>query len=185
VAVSPRWIIDAEGQEPWVKEIANKSGSYSYFAYRDYLKIDEVVKFYVPARVNLKVRFEMPYDDHWEPYTADKIINLEQGGEFALGKIEFEKTLKIYVRVIDEEGLGVEGIPVRLSGNVPHVSDVNGVCEFHVPDNVKSKFQVMFEKKDKFHKKELPFEVKDEEDEGKEFLFELSEEFLDGIFDGK
>ena len=147
ISVNPHWVLEKEGQPEWVKSFeqatANSQGS---FEYGDWLRLNESQPILVPAGLNLRMRFRIPYDEQFAPSMSEPFL-LKPDETKDIGKVEFKATLPASVRIVDEKGNPVEGVPVRMfrpdenAWTVVRNSDADGIARFRVAPNSKGKFR--------------------------------------------
>jgi hypothetical protein len=149
LSVAPRWFFAEAGQPDWFTrfQAAMSKGWERDFEYVHWLALNELQPVYVPAGIELRVRFETPYDDKWS--SADVAsLRLDPQATKEIGDLRFAANLPIAVRVVDPQGRGVEGAPVRwmLDGDngwsVAHNTDAEGIARFHVEPNSAGRFWV-------------------------------------------
>lgn len=189
VSIWPRWLIDENNNPTWVSEfLATDDRRESLFTYDRLLDPNEVHSIYVPAGLNLCIKLDTPYDRKWCPIHIPQIINLTQGEVLDLGRYIFEPAIKVSVKVTNSMGELVEGVPVRMLldskvWSLAHNTDETGIARFYVAPHSKGEFGVTYHGKDKVHLKEsIPFQIGGEQDEGREFVLQLSDELLYQLF---
>lgn len=177
VSVMPGWQIDFENSPSWAKRIKNVENRW--------LEENELDSFYVPAGVSLRLNFRMPYDKQWEPLRIDRTFFLENGEVVDLGKQYLQRSIWMYVKVVDPEDKPVEGVPIRLGQDVPHITDIDGRAKFYVPMHSQGKVGIMYygHGNEKKLTKKIQYSVTDKEDAGKEYIIKLSENELKILFD--
>ena len=99
----------------------------------NWLKVNERQPLYVPAGVRLKVMFDAPYDDQWTVINPGDILFLDAGQTKDLVDLKVVPSAKVKVRVTDENGKPVEGVPLRMMKDVQDVQDARdqGWCVAH------------------------------------------------------
>ena len=162
-------------------------GLWANFAYSQDISDGKTKVVHVPAGVKLRLEIQPLMDSkhEWVPYTYPQTILLEQGQTLDLGACEIRKSIYVYVKVVDEQGNAVEGIPVDNPIDGPpekhpldpskgkHNTDGNGWVRFNVYPNMRGKFTITCEKHNL--QEGVPFEVRGDEDTGREFVFQISE----------
>ncbi len=142
LSVSPQWLPSETDQPDWYQrfQAAGKSSDRE-FEYVHWLTLNELQPVFVPAGIHLSVRFETPYDDQWAPTTAEDIL-LDQRATQEVGDLHFAACLPATARVVDSQGMPVEGIPVRRMyrgenvWSLAHNTDAEGLAHFHLrPDS--------------------------------------------------
>lgn len=189
VSICPHWIIDRKNNPAWVSDfLATDDRSESLFIYDQWLKQNQVQSFYVPAGLNLRVRLDAPYDSQWCPIDIAETINLQHGEVLDLGRHIFQPALQVSVKVINTAGKSIEGVPVRMlirpnHWGVPHNTDENGIARFNVVPHSQGEFGVSYFGEDDLHLKEtIPYEIGSQEDVGRQFIIQLSDEMLEHLF---
>lgn len=172
LSVSPRWLLEKEGQPRWM------TGFRAVWDRRDrgveyvhWLENNEQQPVFIPAGSRLRLRFETPYDDKWAPAESDRVLRLDQGEIGDLGEIHFPRALPAEVLVVDEQGEPVEGIPVRRRQGedgawcVAHNTDADGIARFHLYPNSSGQFRVSDLPRDSKESRAanltIPFEVEE------------------------
>jgi len=189
VSICPRWIIDEDDNSVWVREfLATDDRRESLFTYDSWLEQNKVQSFHVPAGLNLRVKLDTPYDRQFCPIEMPQVINLARGQVLDLGRHEFESALEAYVQVTNALGEPVEGVPVRLlrDGNtwsVAHNTDESGIARFHVAAHSQGQFGVSYHGEGGLYLKETTaYQIGGNEDSGRQFRLQLSDEVLDFLF---
>jgi len=185
-SVMPVWLVESDNNSSWVTDLlAQDDQRESSLTYNKWLKRNKLQSFYVPANVNLRVQLSMPYESQWCPFTYSETINLAHGETLDLGKCTFEPALKIYVKVTDQNSKPIEGVPVRKPGSVAHNTDENGIVEFNIPPYSKGDFVVTYWSNDDEHsnlKESIPYEISGMEDDGSQYLFQISSNMVYHLF---
>ena len=191
ISVNPKWIIDAENNPSWVREfLATDDRSESLFTYDNWLELNKPQTFYIPAGLNVRIKFDSPYHDQWCPVEVLDMLNLAQGQIVDLGNITFERAVQVYVMVLNSKNEPLEGIPVRIVLNenhwyIPHPSDESGLSVFYINPNSseKTEFGVSYYGQNgEYLKETIPCEIKSRDEGGKLFKFQLSDEMIDKLF---
>lgn len=164
-------------------------GRWANFGYSQDISHGKKKVVHVPANVKLKLKIQPLMDSkhEWIPYTYPQEILLKEGETMDLGVCEIRKSIHVYVKIVDEQGKPVEGIPVDNPIDGPpdkhswapskgrHNSDANGWVRFNVYQDMTGKFTITCERHNL--QESLAFKVGGEEDAGREFVFPISEEF--------
>jgi len=189
VSICPRWIIDEDDNSVWVREfLATDDRRESLFTYDNWLEQNKVQSFHVPAGLNLRIKLDTPYDRQFCPIEIPQVIHLAQYRVLDLGRHEFKSALEAYVQVTNALGEPVEGVPVRLlrDGNtwsVAHNTDESGIARFHVPAHSHGQFGVSYHGEGGLYLKETTaYQIGGDEDSGRQFTLQLSDEVLDFLF---
>jgi hypothetical protein len=149
LSVAPRWFLAESGQPEWFSrfQAATAKGWERDFVYVHWLALNELQPVYVPAGVELRVLFETPYDDQWG--SADvKSVRLDPRAIKEIGDLRFAANLPLSVRVVDRQGRGIEGLPVRqMQGgdnawSVAHNTDADGLAKFYAEPNSSGRFWI-------------------------------------------
>ena len=143
----------------------------------------------IPAGVELKLTLRALHDERLK-ITFDN-IELEQGQSLDLGLIEFPRTFKVYVKLIDLQEKPVQGVLVRgvdSSGvyfGLNKKSDEEGIVVLNVTPNSKGEFSVSHRDNEtnELIRESIPYEVRGEENAGQTFTFQLSDEAINSIFE--
>ena len=149
VSIAPEWLPTAGGQPEWFPQFkAVKTGSDRDFHYIHWLVLNETQPVYVPAGIQLRLRFETPYNDEWAPAMIDGPLTLDPGATVDLGDLQFAASLSAQVQVVDRNGKPVEGFAVRRKYNstnawcVAHNTDERGKAFFYVHPHSQGQFRV-------------------------------------------
>ncbi len=137
ISIGYYWSIEREGQPAWASAMRGpRWPSETGFERLNWLKVNERQPLYVPAGVRLKVMFDTPYDDQWTVINPGDILFLDAGQTKDLGDLKIVPSAKVKVRVTDENGKPVEGVPLRMMKDVQDVQDARdqGWCVAHNTD---------------------------------------------------
>ncbi|MEI8021016.1 MAG: carboxypeptidase-like regulatory domain-containing protein [Schlesneria sp.] len=147
--ILPRWLPTQDDQPDWFSQFqAIKPGSDREFEYVHWLTINERQPIHVPAGLQMRMRFESPYNDEWSPALIDKPFRLEAGTVTDLGELHFAASLPVEVQVTNSAGQPIEGFAVRRKHDsdgawcVAHNTDEHGKAFFHVHSNSTGEFRV-------------------------------------------
>ena len=147
--IMPWWLPTKDDQPDWFSQfLAIKSGSDRDFEYVHWLTINEQQPIHVPAGIQMRMRFESPYNDEWSPALIDNPFRLEAGTVTDLGELQFTTSLPVEVLVTNSAGKPVEGFVVRRKHDsdnawcVAHNTDEEGKAFFHVHRNSTGEFRV-------------------------------------------
>ena len=189
ISIWPRWIIDKENNSVWVPEfLATDDRRESMFTYDSFLEGDILQSFHVPAGLNLRIKFDAPYDSKWCPIEIPQVFNLAHGQVVDLGSHTFHPAVDVLVYVTNMQGEPVEGVPVRVmrvenTWSAPHNSDESGIARFHVIPHSAGQFGVFYHGQDGTHLTEtIPYKIAGEEDEGRQFIIQLSDDMINHLF---
>ena len=148
LSVSPKWLIDDAMQPEWIERFRKATDRQNReFEYVHWLSLNEPQPLFVPAGVRLRLKFDSPYDDAWAPAVIEKPIQLQPGETFEIGDLHFAVALALTVRVVDQNGQPLEGIPVRRRyddglGSVAHNTDAAGLAYFKVLPSSRGQFYI-------------------------------------------
>ena len=148
-SISPHWVFDKQNRPSWLERLEfAANGAERDVAYVHWMKRNERTPVFVPANVKLKLRFEAPYADEWAPVDS-KSFQLSQGEELDLEDVKLASSVRMDVKVIDEQGMPLEGVPVRRKHDndggwcVAHNTDKSGVAQFFVYPNTSGKVRIL------------------------------------------
>jgi len=172
---------------PWLRDLRagpmeTKGGS--VYSKRE-LCPNQAQNVYVPAGVDLTVEIHLRKKEQFSPIVLGG-IHLAQGEILDLGRVNFGPMIEGTVKVIDSAGKRLEGITViartRHNVNWDHgqVSDGWGIVHLRVPPHSEGRFTVSY--RDQQTRREVyegtPFIVGGDEDMGREFILQLSDEMF-------
>lgn len=173
------WRPSPDDKTPWLQEFGSMPVFYKYE-----LRPNQIQTAYVVAGIELTIRFYRPRG----PSVAIAIpgIKLEQGEVLDLGRLDFKPAIKVAVKVVDVAGGPVEGVRVTClqeDGSSNYQlgdTDSKGLVFLHVAPHSKGQFVVIYH--DRATQTQLeestPYEVGGEEDAGREFILQISDEML-------
>ena len=138
----------------------------------------------VPAGVKLSLTLHT-IEIQWTHVTFQN-IRLEQGQIYDLGSIELPETFKVNVKVVDSHERPVQGVRVRQVENNGNyygqqlVTDENGYVSLQVVPYSSGKFAVVYPNRETRENLQegVNYQVGGPEDEGKEFVLQISDEML-------
>lgn len=138
----------------------------------------------VPAGVKLDLKI-YSVNDQW---TGVKFagIELEQGQCLDLGKVEFPATFKVFVKAIDSRGKPLQNVGIScadINGDYwgqRATTDSAGLALIYLEHNSKGEFVVAHRDREtnELFREGIHYEVGGEEDAGKEFVLQLSDEMI-------
>jgi len=154
VSVAYYWSVEREGQPAWASALRGpRWNSEIGFERLHWLKANEQQPLYVPAGVRLKVMFDTPYDAPWTVINRDETLLLDPGQTKDLGDLKIVPSAKVEVRVTDEQGKPVEGVPLRKMQDVQdggerawcvaHNTDADGRATFCAPAGSSGKIAII------------------------------------------
>ena len=141
----------------WFEDFYNYYNGPGQFVMRSYFLPNREGRMHLPAGLKMRIEFTLRIHDRsnervWCPLLTD-VIKARQGQTVDLGQIVFIQKMAIFVQIVDAAGNPLEGVPVR---NLPegefwvtHITDPEGIAEFHVRPYSKGKFVVGFRADDK------------------------------------
>ena len=189
ISIWPRWIIDENENSVWVRELLlTDDRRESMFTYDAWIEQNKVQSFHVPAGLNLRVKLDTPYDKQFCPIEIPQVIHIAQGQVLDLGRHEFAIALEVYVQVTNSKSQAIEGVPVRLlrdgkAWTVSHNTDESGMARFNVIPNSIGEFGVSYRGEGgEFLKETIPYQIGGDEDSGRLFTLQLSDEILELLF---
>lgn len=113
-------------------------------------------------------------------------MRCQQGQVIDLGRVEFDEDVEVLVRVVDPRGDPVAGVYIycinqnRTGGRVPRPTDIEGQVSVRVAAHSTGRFCVLHfdqETRERFEEC-VPFEVRGDEDTGRQFTLKLSDEMV-------
>jgi hypothetical protein len=140
---------------------------------------------YIPAYVTLTLRLQLP-DDRYAPAFVEDVL-VGQGRSIDLGRIDFVRTMPVTVKVMDSQDNPLEGITVTCRvGRGNHavgeaVTNTDGLARLHVAMHSAGRFTVEYDdpRTRAPLREEIPYEVGGRQGTGREFILQLSDEFLE------
>lgn len=145
-------------------------------------------KIYVAAGLEMTIEIRLLGQHQWGPIIIPG-VKLQQGQSADLGQWEFGPSTKVAIKVIDQQGKPVEGVNVRQTKNGLYwgqqaITNHQGIAIFCVPLYSEGDFVVGY------FDKSLPgpvtertrYQIAGQEDAGKEFTLQLSDELLSLLF---
>ncbi len=113
--------------------------------YDKWIPINTEATVYVPADMPCQLKLSTPYNQQLGDFTFPDTIQLSQGETLDLGPCYFKQGVPVCVKVVDSQGLPLEGFPVRMEiqknrWSVPHMSNIKGVTSFYMIPNTSGKF---------------------------------------------
>ena len=181
-----RWRIPTYDNPAWVADLCapprDNHGAQTFHQYELTPNVTQTL--YVPAGVELEM-FVYQVPGPYPPIPVGR-ATLHQGQVLELGRIECEGGIKVVVKVTDSQGDPVTGIPVICcpESGPPwgggQSTDRNGALTMYVPAHSTGRFCVghFVRQTGRPVEESVPYEVGDEQDAGKEFLLQLSDEMI-------
>ena len=185
------WQISPEDKTPWLKDfrttpLESRGGG---IFYKNKLLPNSIQNVYVPADVEQAIKIYRLREEQWAPVVI-KNVKLYQGEILNLGRIYFELNFKVAVKVVDSSGEPVEGVTVSgydeygLFLGQKAIANENGIAMIYVPPHSKGKFVVAYYDKStrKNIQEGISYETAGQEDAGKQFTLQISDEMLYQLF---
>jgi hypothetical protein len=142
---------------------------------------------YIPAGIRLTLRI-YTLDDNERGYISIPGITLLQGEVLDLGRRDFPRAVQVVVKVVDSAGQPIKGAGVNALDEDGHfayaraISDENGLARIGVPPNSKGQFAIWRLAATGKVQQAILYQIGGEEDTGKEFTLQLSDEILHQLF---
>jgi hypothetical protein len=155
--------------------------------YKKHLQPNQTQTVYVAAGVEMTLKVYIIPESRLG-HIAIPGVKLEQGQILDLGRRDFQPTFKVIVKVIDSSGEHVESVPVScmdedgLFKGQEVITNEDGIAFLYVSPHSKGKFGVVFDKERQKLLETIPYEVAGEEDAGKQFTLQISDEMLYQLF---
>ncbi len=175
----------AGGQQHQRRRTLRSYESARELLYRGPMCPGERYSIHVPAGVNLQLELRPSFgrEEDWTPFTIPQRINLKQGQSLDLGNWEIFKLVPVVVRVVNKDGLGIEGIPVVDSQGPgwTRTTSIDGTVRFKVHAHSRGLFRVT---KDYRNYDSVAYRVGGEEDAQREFELAISDDTINALFGG-
>ncbi len=142
------WHAVGDDQPPWAERLPRDRYGSVQVERPTWLVMDRAQRIPVPAEMRFRLTFSTPYDNQWTPVQPQQTFCLADGDVEDVGELRFAPCPEISVRVVDEQGNPVEGVPIRRSykggrsWSVARNTDQTGVVQFHVRPNSSGQFAV-------------------------------------------
>jgi hypothetical protein len=185
-----RWSMDPNDNPPWLSDF----WSYCHrvrevsVIYNNKLRPNTLQSIHVPAGLEMTARIFHVKTSQWCPIIIEN-IKLEQGRVLDLGRRDFEPAMKVGVRAVDSKGEPVEGVTVSCFDEDGFwgqkvITNENGTAFANVRPRSKGEFVVSYhDRVTETHLREgIPYEVGGEEDAGRQFTLQISDEMLYQLF---
>jgi hypothetical protein len=188
------------GQKPaWFEAMGDytypvKNSGASIFYKKDLLP-NAVQKFYIASDLEMTLQIDAPVESQWDPIILPNIM-LHQSEVLNLGRVEFGPAIKVAIMVVDSAGQAVEGVTVKQLNDKgkfwgrQSITDVDGIAFLDIPRYSTGEFAVekqLGRAPDGSWLKPLrqgvPYQVAGQEDVGRVFTLQLSDDFLDILFE--
>jgi hypothetical protein len=196
------WFNFGEDKPSWFEAMSDytnqrKNNGASLFYKRD-LIFKSMQKIYIPSDLQLTLKITAIVEhgqNSLEPFVlAD--IKLKQGEVLSLGQVEFDETIGVIVKVVDQSARPVEGVTVRILDEYGlfyrqrAVTDQDGIAFMNIPRHSRGQFIVehFFELAadgtwTKPLRQGIHYEVAGQEDTNRVFTLQLSDDFVDILFE--
>ena len=155
INIYPKWNLEDSHLPEWAEPLDKPTccGSDIQLKYTSWLRPNELGTFYVPANLDLSLRFECPYHAARPSVELDDIFHLAAGERLDLGTVDIGdvQLRAVTITLRDAAGGVYEGIPVRralsrrdggVALGVAHNTDENGRVFFRVPEDFAGRFVV-------------------------------------------
>jgi len=185
------WRIAPENTTPWLKDfrtITREPRGSSVF-YKNRLRPNHIQSVYIAAGVEQTLKIFPRRETQWAPVVIPG-VKLRQGEILDLGRLDFKTNYKVAVKVVDSSSKPVEGVEVRgldengLYMGHKSITNENGIVMLYVPPYSKGMFTVSYY--DKSTKKTIQdgisYETAGQEDAGRQFTLQISDEMLYELF---
>jgi len=185
------WRTSSDDKTTWLKDLwatprANKGGSVFY---KDELRPNQIQSAYIAAGVELTIKIYRLRENQWA-FIVIPGVKLQQGQVLDLGRQDFKPAIKVAVKVVDSADKPIEGVRVNWLdedgsfGYRRSVTDSNGIASLPVPPHSNGRFVVVHFDRLTMERFEegTPYEVGGEEDGGRQFTLQLSDEMLYQLF---
>ena len=180
-----RWRIIEEDPPEWVKGICtsprDNHWASTFYRYELQPNLDQTV--YVPAGLDLKVILHQLFGSPPPPACLGT-VRLEQGQVVKLGRVEFEQGVEIHVHVVNKQGAPVERLPILCidENDMSRYLQTKGegLASIRVLAHSTGRFCAVYVDRENEARVEecIPFQVGGDEDTGREFTLELSDEMI-------
>ncbi|HBG27509.1 MAG: hypothetical protein A2Y10_02950 [Planctomycetes bacterium GWF2_41_51] len=188
--VNPKWRFVEETKPQWADDMKYRISSTKWKKTDEHGYIRNTWSMEIPAQADIKVFYEPSLEDSktLAPRYINNIINLAQGEIFSLGSISLpaiEKAMvQITLKVLDSKNLPLDGVPVRIAGDLPVNTDANGVAHFYVPKRTASYFNLrcFVQRNNPPIEHRLDFSIEDPNNP-KDYQIIVSNEFVNCIYD--
>ena len=174
---------------PWLKDLwATPNANEGLTVFRkNKLPINQSQKVYVPAGVTLTLVLQR-IGDQFTPVVIEPVY-LRQGEVLDLGRVEFAAAVQVIVKTINSAGKPLEGITVKCRtdgigyASLGAVTDDQGLARVATPQNSQGRFVVEYFDRESMTavREGTPYEIRGPQDEGREFVLVLSDEFLEQL----
>ncbi len=179
------WWPSRDDETPWLQALwggpGEPDGAHALYKYE--LLPNQLQSAYVPAGIRLTLRI-YTLDDNERGYISIPGITLLQGEVLDLGRRDFPRAVQVVVKVVDSAGQPMKGAAVNALDEDGHPtyararSDENGMARLGVPPNSKGQFAIWYVAATGKVQQAIPYQIGGEEDTGKEFTLQLSDEIL-------
>ncbi|MGD8499186.1 MAG: hypothetical protein PVJ86_00980 [Phycisphaerales bacterium] len=181
-----RWSMDPNNNPPWL----NNFRSGAVVSHRLLRPPNRVHSIHLPAGLEMTLRiYNVPAMELCPIIIPD--LKLEQGQILDLGRRDFQPNFKVAVKIIDSSGEPVEGVTVDCYADVgmflgqKAITNEDGIAFLYVPPHSKGRFTVRHYEEplpDEPLRESTVYEVGGEEDAGKQFTLQISDEMLYQLF---
>jgi len=185
------WFTSADDDTPWLKDLGaqrmdTETGSTFYKKHK--LRPNTTQTLYVPAGPKLTLRIHMVLEYRWLPIVIPG-VRLEQGQLLDLGRADFPPAIKVAVKVVDSKGEPLEGVALRCHNErggytgQKTITNESGIAFIYVSPYTTGRFLAARDDREAWTgpNEWTPYEVGGQEDTGKQFTLQLSDEMLDHL----
>jgi hypothetical protein len=174
---------------PWLKELqATRAGNLGEDAiYRRDLPVRGRQSVHAPAYVTLTLRVRLPDERYAPTFIQDVLVG--QGQTLDLGRVDFARAIPVGVKVVDSTGNPLEGITVKSLADKSSypgsgaVTNSAGIARLRVPARFTGRLIVEHRnpRTQMTIREGTPCQIESTGDAAREFVIQLSDEFLEQI----
>lgn len=140
LSLNYRWQYANEDQPDWFKAMRESVASNTRaFHCGFWLELNKKQPLLVPAGVSFRLICATPYAPEWSDFVYPETLRLEPGQTLELKRaVNFEPSTRRTIRVVDQAGKPVEGVPVRMQyagtngWDLPHNTNAQGLSYIYV-----------------------------------------------------
>ncbi|UCG56798.1 MAG: Ig-like domain-containing protein [Phycisphaerales bacterium] len=185
-----RWSIDPNENPPWVREFLSHFKGTNVVYHERLRPPNRMHSVHLPAGARLNLRM-FNVGQHELCPVVIRDVKVEQGQVLDLGRRDFKLPFKVKVKVVDSAGNPVEGVAVvnlekgLYGGYERPITDEDGIALVNVVDRSAGEFVVVHPLDNvgrELLREGVPYEIVGEEDAGRQFVLQLSDEMLLRLF---
>jgi hypothetical protein len=184
-----RFRMHQENNPSWLTDFLKCFRGNPNIVHKRQLQLNKPNSIHIPAGLKMTARILYSRNSQWCPIIIDNIQS-RQGQIVNMGRRDFQPALKVALKVVDSKGEPVEGVGVScldeagLFWGQTIITDEDGVAIANVPPGSKGEFVISYyDSVTKTHLREgITYEVAAEEDAGKQFTLQISDEMLYQLF---